>query len=63
MHDYVPWHCSTDYCVRLSLVDENLWVKWPSFHREMISAEFLWGNVLLGEKLQKDAKKNLILKF
>ena len=24
MHDYVHWHCSTDYCVKVILVDENL---------------------------------------
>ena len=24
MHDCVDWHCSTDYCVKLILVDENL---------------------------------------
>ena len=24
MHDYVHWHCSIDYCVKLSLVEEAL---------------------------------------
>ena len=24
MHDYIVFHCSTDYCVKLNLVDENL---------------------------------------
>ena len=23
MHDYVHWHCSKDYCVKLSLVDKT----------------------------------------
>ena len=23
MHDYVHWHCSIDYCVKLCLVDET----------------------------------------
>ena len=24
MHDYVQWHCSIDYCVKLSFVDKTL---------------------------------------
>ena len=28
------------------------------FHPEMISAQFLWGNVFLREELQTDAKKS-----
>ena len=29
-----------------------------SFHKEMISAKFLWGNVFFGRKLKKDAKNS-----
>ena len=47
---------TTIYCVKLSLVDEALCKKRFSFHKEMISAYFLWGNVLLGGELQKDEK-------
>ena len=32
------------------------------FHPEMISAQFLWGNVCLWEELKRDVK-NSILKF
>ena len=52
---YVHWHSSIDYCVKQSLVDETLCKKRLSFYKEMISAQFLWGNVLLGRKLQIDA--------
>ena len=38
MHDYMHWHCSIDYCVELSLVDETLCKKLLSFHKELISA-------------------------
>ena len=24
MHDYVHWHCSIDYCVKLILINKNL---------------------------------------
>ena len=58
MHDYVHWHCSIDHCVKLSLVHENLCYKWLLFHKEMISAKFLWGNVLFGGKLQIGAKNS-----
>ena len=54
MHDYVHRHCSIDYCIKLSLVYETLCPKLLSFHKEMISAWFLWGNVLLRGELQKD---------
>ena len=37
MHDYVHWHCSIDYCVKLSLVDETLFKNLLTFHKEMIS--------------------------
>ena len=33
-----------------------------SFHTEVIAAYFFWGNVRLRGWLQKDAKKNQILK-
>ena len=52
MHDYVHWHCSIDYRVKLSLVYETLCPKLLSFHKEMISAWFLWGNVLIRGELQ-----------
>ena len=55
MHDYVHWHCSIDYCVKLSLVYEILCPKSLSFHKEMISAWFFWGNVLFRGELQIDA--------
>ena len=39
MHDYVHWHCSINYCVKLSLINETLCKKkMLSFHKEMISA-------------------------
>ena len=25
IHDYMHWHCSIEYCIKLSLVDETLW--------------------------------------
>ena len=37
----------------LSLVDETLCKKWLSFQEEMISFEFLWGNMLFGGELDK----------
>ena len=37
MHDYVHWHCSIDYCVKLSLVNKT-YGKTALFHPEMISA-------------------------
>ena len=55
MHDYVHWHSSIDYCVRLSLIHKTLCQILLSFHKEMISAKFLWGNVLLTGDLQVDA--------
>ena len=36
MHDYVHWHCSIDYCVKISLVNETLCKTLLLFHREMI---------------------------
>ena len=54
MHDYVYWHCSIDFCVKSSLVYKTLCKKLLSFHKEMISASFLWGNVLLKGELQID---------
>ena len=63
LHDYVYWHCSIDYCVKLSLVDETLCQKWFSFHKEMISALFLWGNVLLRGELQIDANNSNFKNF
>ena len=38
MHDNMHWHCSKDYCVKLSLVGETFAKKLLSFHREMVSA-------------------------
>ena len=38
VHFHVHWHCSTDYCVKLSLVDETLCKILLLFHKEMISA-------------------------
>ena len=43
------------YCVKLILVDENLWENY-SYFTQMISAQFLLWNVLLGGELQIDAK-------
>ena len=40
----------------ISLVDKTFMWKLLLFHTEMISAYFLWGNVLLGGDLQIDAK-------
>ena len=54
MHD-VHWHCSTHYCVKWSLIDKTLCKNLLSFHKEMISAKFLRGNVLLRGELQIDA--------
>ena len=63
MHDYVHWHCSIDDCANLSLVDETLCKKLLSFHKEMISALFLWGNVLLRGELQRDATNSYFDNF
>ena len=52
MHDYVHWHCSIDNCGKTSLVGETLCKKLLSFHQEMISAQFIWGNVLPRGDLQ-----------
>ena len=38
VYDYVHWHCTIDYGVKLILVDENLYEKLLLFHTEMISA-------------------------
>ena len=57
------FHCSHRLlCWIKSRVRDFLW-KLLSFHTEMISALFLWGSVLLREKLRKYAKKNQILKI
>ena len=32
--------------------------KWLSFHKEMISDLFIWGNVLLGGEQQMDEKNS-----
>ena len=61
LHEYVYWHCFIDYCVKLSFVNETLCKKWLSFHKEMVSAKFLWGKMLLGEKLQMDFESALYL--
>ena len=63
MHDCVHWHCSIDYYVKLSLVDETLCKKMFSFHKEMTSADFLWGNVLLRGELEIDVINSQILKI
>ena len=31
VQDYVHWHCSIDYCVKLILIDENLCENWFYF--------------------------------
>ena len=63
MHDYVysiaPIHC----CVEKSLVSETFLWKLLSFHAEMISAQLLWGSVLLGGVHQKYAKKSHFKNF
>ena len=38
IHDYVLWHYSTDYCVRLNLIDKTFCKKLLSLHKEIISA-------------------------
>ena len=55
-HDYVQWYCSIDFCVKSISVNENQCENCS--HTEMISVQFLWGNVLLREKLKNDEKKN-----
>ena len=63
MHDYVHWQCSIDCCVELSLVHDT-WCKiWLSFYKELISAKFLWGNVLLGGELQIDTTNSNVETF
>ena len=47
--DNVHWHCSIDYCVKLTLVDDNY----------VISASYVWGNEILGGELPIDGKKKL----
>ena len=49
-----------DYCDELFLVDDSLFKNCSNFtlkETEMISALFLWGNVLLRAELQKKKKK------
>ena len=53
MHD-LYWHCSLDYCVKLVFVNETSCKN--CFYFTLISAEFLWRNVLLGGELQTAAK-------
>ena len=57
MHDYVHWHCSIDYCVKLSLVDKTFCIK-NSFHsiRKGFLLNSFWRNVFLGGELQIDTK-------
>ena len=57
MHDYVHWHWSTDYRCKIKSCQRNFMQKLLLFHTEKISAQFLWGNVLLGGELQTDTKK------
>ena len=54
MQDYVHWHCSGTVLNQFS--STKIYVE-IALHTEMMSALFLWGNVLLGVDLQKDAKK------
>ena len=55
MHDmHAYWHCSIDYCVKLTFVNVTLCKN--CFYFTLIYAEFLWGNVLLGRELQTDSK-------
>ena len=63
MHDYVHWYCSIGYCVKLSLIYKTLCKKLSSFHKEIISALFLWGNVLLRGELQIDAINSNLYNF
>ena len=44
-----------DYCVKKKSRVRDLCKKLLSFHKEMISASFLWGNVILRGELQIDA--------
>ena len=54
-HDYVHWHCSIVSSTRLYARNGTQ----VSFHKEIISAWFLWENyVLRGGELQIDAKKS-----
>ena len=34
MHDYVHWHCTIDYCVKLIFVNETFCKKLLLFHTE-----------------------------
>ena len=62
VHEYVHWHCSIDYCVKLIVVDKTFTWKVLLFHSEIICAYFLWEHVLLWGELQIDAKKNVFVK-
>ena len=50
-------------CVKLILGPKNFCSKWLQFHKEIISAKFVWGNVLFGEKLQIYAKNSNFYNF
>ena len=52
MHDYVIWHYSIDYCVKLSLVDETLFKKKKCSH---FKGKLFQPNSLIRGELQKDA--------
>ena len=47
MHDYVHWHCLRTVLNQISSTD---FLSIILFHTEMISAWFLWGNLLLGSR-------------
>ena len=57
MHNYVHWHCSIDYCVKLILIDENLCENYLYFTQKWFLFNYFGGNVLLGGELQIDEKK------
>ena len=50
----MQWHCSIDYCVKFnSSWTQEFMPKMALISQEMISAKFVWGNVLLGGKRGK----------
>ena len=57
MHDYVCFNCSHRLLCWIKSRVRDFPVKMLSFHTEMISAQLLWGNVLLRGVHHKYAKK------
>ena len=63
MHDYVLWHCSIDYFGYIKPRQQDFMQKnLLSYLKEIISAQLLWGNMLLRGELQKNAISSNLIK-